>query len=87
MEKSKSWDMRFNCLHNCTAQQQFHKKWEKGIHNTNDYFTKHDPQSHHCLRWHNCILKGFEYDISLFLENDKDKKNEYVRGCVDVRTE
>ena len=30
---------------NC--ENQFHIKWDKGIHNIADYFTKHHPPSHH----------------------------------------
>ena len=59
VKRSKSWDMQFNWLRNCAAQNQFEIKWDKGIHNLADYFTKHHPTSHHRLKRSEYILHGF----------------------------
>ena len=56
---SKSWDMKFNWLRDRTAQQQFEVKWEKGITNQADYFTKHHSPRVHKAPRHNYVLKGF----------------------------
>ena len=58
VKRSKSWDMCFNWLRDCTAQNQFNIKWDKGIYNMADYFTKHHPPSHHRLKQTDYILKG-----------------------------
>ena len=54
---SKSWDMKHNWLRDRTAQNQFHIKWDKGIHNMADYFTKHHPPSHHQSKWYEYLEK------------------------------
>ena len=43
VKHSKSWDMKYNWLRNCVAQDRFNIKWDKGAHNLVDYFTKHLP--------------------------------------------
>ena len=58
VKRSKSWDMRFNWLCDRAAQQQCDIKWDKGIHNMADYFTKHHPLSHHCIKRYDYILRG-----------------------------
>ena len=58
VKRSKSWDMRFNWLRDRAAQKQFDIKWDKGIHNMADYFTKHHPPSHHHNKRSNYILHG-----------------------------
>ena len=59
VKRSKSWDMQCNLLRDQNAQQQFKFRWDLGIHNLADYFTKHHPPSHHCIKRHDYILKGF----------------------------
>ena len=59
VKRSKSWDMKYNWLRDRMAQQQFHIKWDKGVHNMADYFTKHHPPSHHKLKRYDYILKNF----------------------------
>ena len=39
VKRSKSWDMKYNWMRDRMAQQQFHIKWDKGVHNMADYFT------------------------------------------------
>ena len=57
-KRSKSWDMRFNWLRDHAAQNQFEIKWDNGIHNMADYFTKHHPPTHHRLERSDYILRG-----------------------------
>ena len=59
VKRSKIWDMRFNWLRDRTAQKQFDIKWDKGIRNMADYFTKHHPPSYHRLKRSDYILHGF----------------------------
>ena len=59
VKRSKSWDMKYNWLRDCAAQQQFNIQWDKGTINMADYFTKHHPPSHHKIKRHDHILKGF----------------------------
>ena len=59
VKRSKSWDMRYNWLRDRAAQRQFKIRWDKGIHNMADYFTKHHPPSHHRVKRHDYVLKGF----------------------------
>ena len=59
VKRSKSWDMKFNWLRDRSAQRQFNILWDKGTRNMTDYFTKHHPPSHHKLKRHDYILKGF----------------------------
>ena len=59
VKRSKSWDMKYNWLRDRAAQQQFHIKWDKGIHNMADYFTKHHPPAHHRSKHYDYILKNF----------------------------
>ena len=59
VKRSKSWDMHYNLLRDRSAQQQFQIRWDKGIHNLADYFTKHHPPSHHCIKRYDYILKVF----------------------------
>ena len=47
MKKSKSWDMRYHWLRDPVLRQEFIVRWEKGILNKADYYTKHFPPSHH----------------------------------------
>ena len=58
-KRSKSWDMKFNWLRDCQAQQQFKIKWQKGSTNQANYFTKHHPPSHHKIKRYCYILNGF----------------------------
>ena len=46
-KRSKSWDMKYNWLRDCTAQQHFEVQWEKGMLNQADYFTKYLPPRIH----------------------------------------
>lgn len=55
VKRSKSWDMQFNWLRDHSAQDQFDIKWDKGVHNMADYFTKHHPPSHHRLKRYDYI--------------------------------
>ena len=59
VKRSKSWDMRYNWLRDCSAQQQFKIRWDKGIYNLADYFTKHHLLNHHRIKRYDYILKGF----------------------------
>ncbi len=59
MKRSKSWDMKYNWLHDRAAQQQFNIIWDKGSRNMADYFTKHHPPSHHKIKHSDYILKGY----------------------------
>ena len=59
VKRSKSWDMKYNWLRDRVAQNQFLVKWDKGIHNMADYFTKHHPPSHHKIKRYHYILKPF----------------------------
>ena len=59
VKRSKSWDMKYNWLRDRTAQKQFHIKWDKGIRNMADYFTKHHPPSHHKAKRYDYILRNF----------------------------
>ncbi len=69
-KRSKSWDMKFNWLRDCQAQQQFKIKWQKGSTNQANYFTKHHPPSHHKNKRYGYILNGFK---RLFItKNSKD---------------
>jgi hypothetical protein len=43
----KAMDMRFRWLRCRTAQGQFHYYWRPGTQNLADYWTKHQPASHH----------------------------------------
>ena len=52
VKRFKSWDMCYIWLRDCSAQQQFKIRWDKGIYNLADYFTKH----HHFKRY-DYILK------------------------------
>ena len=47
VKRSKSWDMKYNWLRDRVAQDQFTIKWDKGVNNLADYFTKHHPPNHH----------------------------------------
>ena len=58
VKRSKSWDMKYKWLRDRSAQQQFNIKWDKGIRNMANYFTKHHPPSHHKIKRHDYILKG-----------------------------
>ena len=55
IKRSKSWDMKCNWLRDYMTQQQFYIKWNKGVHNMADYFTKHHPPSHHKLKRYDYI--------------------------------
>ena len=57
VKRSKSWDMRYNWLRDRLAQQPFQIRWDKGIYNMADYFTKHHPLAHHRTKCYDCILK------------------------------
>ena len=46
-KRSKSWDMRYYCLRDRIAQQQFKHYWQPGTMNDADYFTKHHPPKYH----------------------------------------
>ena len=59
VKHSKSWDMKYNWLRDCAAQQQFNIQWDKGTRNMVDYFTKHHLLSQHKIKRHDYILKGF----------------------------
>ena len=59
VKRSKSWDMRYNWLRDRSAQKQFRIRWDKGIHNLADYFTKYQPPNHHRIKRYDYILKGF----------------------------
>ena len=58
VKRSKSLDILYNWLRDCSAQCQFKIWWDKGIHNMADYFTKHHPPSHHRVKRHDYVLKG-----------------------------
>ena len=58
-KRSKSWDMKYNCLRDQQAQQQFEIKWQKGATNQANFFTKHHPPSHHKLKCYDYILRGY----------------------------
>ena len=59
VKQSKSWDMKYNWLRDRIAQEQFNIKWDKGVNNLADYFTKHHPPNHHKTIRSTYILKGF----------------------------
>ena len=59
VKQSKSWDIKYHWLRDRAAQQQFNIMWDKGIYNLADYFTKHHPPSHHKIKRHDYILKGY----------------------------
>ena len=59
VKQSNSWDMQYNWLRDCFAQQQFKIRWDKGIYNLADYFTKHHSPNHHRTKRYDYILKGF----------------------------
>ena len=60
VKRSKSWDMRYNWLRDRSAQNQFKIRWDKGIYNLADYFTKHHSPTHHRIKRYDYILKGFQ---------------------------
>ena len=60
VKRSKSWDMKYNWLRDHIAQEQFTIKWDKGVNNLADYFTKHHPPNHHKTLRSTYTLKGFD---------------------------
>ena len=54
-KKSKSWDMRLNWLRDRKEQLQFQYYWDKGIHNTADYHTKHHAPKYHLQQRHKYV--------------------------------
>jgi hypothetical protein len=46
-KKSKSWDMRYYWLRDRENQGHFKVRWERGLDNDADYFTKHHATKHH----------------------------------------
>ena len=48
-KRSKSIDMRFYWIRDCTNQGQFRIYWQPGITNLGDYHTNHHSPSHHQL--------------------------------------
>ena len=42
-KRSKYWDMKYHWLEDCTNMGYLNPYWERGIHNWEDYFTKHHP--------------------------------------------
>ena len=82
VKRSKSWDMKYNWLRDCIAQDQFIIKWDKGVNNLADYFTKHHPPNHHKTIRSTYIFKRF-------LDENKSTNFigipiPYVQGCVEV---
>ena len=53
-------DMKFNGLCDRTIQEKFEGKWEKGVTDQADYFTKHHPFRVHKALRHDYVLKGFQ---------------------------
>ena len=45
--RSKAIDMNYHWARDRIAQKQFKLKWERGIDNLADYFTKHHSPAHH----------------------------------------
>ena len=74
VKQSKSWDMRYNWLRDRSAQQHFKLRWDKGIYNLADYFTKHHSPNHHRIKRYDYILKGFK--ITFLNVYKKNKKNQ-----------
>ena len=60
VKRSKSWDMRYNWLRDQSTQNQFKIRWDKGIYNLADYFTKHHSPTYHRIKRYDYILKGFK---------------------------
>ena len=58
IQRSKTWDMRWNWLRQKQQQNIFKFVWEKGTENKADYFTKHHPPNQHRLRRYDYLLKG-----------------------------
>lgn len=83
VKRSKSWDMKYNWLCDRTAQKQFHVKWDKGIHNMADYFTKYHPPLHHQSKGYDSIKK-----VSIvFIKYDSKTsvlQCMHQQGCVEV---
>ena len=44
---SKSWDMRYHWLEECTKMFHLNTYWEQGINNWAGYFKKHHPPAYH----------------------------------------
>ena len=44
---SRSWDMKYHWLENCTKMVHLNNFWEQVINNWSDYFTKHHPLAYH----------------------------------------
>ena len=47
LKKSKSWDMNLHWLREKELLKKIKIKWDKGVNNTGDYFTKHHSITHH----------------------------------------
>jgi hypothetical protein len=47
-KQTKAMDMRFHWLCNWECQQKFHMYWQPGKLNSANYWTKHQPETHHC---------------------------------------
>jgi hypothetical protein len=56
--RSKTWDMRWNWLHDKQAHNEVEVYWGPGNVNEADYFTKHRPPSYHKLTRPCYILQG-----------------------------
>ena len=48
---TKAMDMRFYLVRDLTEQRNYDVKWNPGNMNFRDYFTKHQPQTHHRIMW------------------------------------
>ena len=57
----------FNWLWDQSAQTQFNILWDMGTRNMADYFTKHHLPSHHKLKCHDYVLKGYNVRLKYFL--------------------
>ena len=57
LKRSKSWDMKYHWLEDCTKMGHLNPYWERGIHNWEDYFTKHHPPAYHKITMNKYLQK------------------------------
>ena len=46
-KQTKAMDIRFHCLRDRECQKQFRTYWRPGKANSEDYWTKHHPETNH----------------------------------------
>ena len=69
--------MRHYCLQDKETQNQFNIFWDKGEHNDEDYFTKHEVINYHRHIRLSHIRNNILYSLNSLIS--------VLRGCIDTR--